>query len=341
MPSQLDPRLCAELLLATGLAVRGRVMQAMGRDFRENARPVAEQGGDVLYRIDLDAEEAIRQQIDTWPETVKPLLLVAEGLGTEGREVFGPSDRPLRCRVIIDPIDGTRGLMYDKRSAWFVAAVCEDRGAETTLADSIAAAIVELPTTKQVWADALVAVRGAPATATRSRLDGSEHRPLPLEPSQAETLEHGFAQIVNFFPGTKVLAAELMEHVVRQTLGPVQPGKALVFDDQYIATAGQMVELAAGRDRFCGDLRPLLGQIAEREPGVAASGLACHPYDMAGWLVAVQAGVELTDGFGRPLRVPLDVDTPVHWCGYANRALRESIGPLVRDWLARRGVEPD
>ena len=31
-------------------------------------------------------------------------------------------------RVIVDPIDGTRGLMYQKRSAWILTGVAPNRG---------------------------------------------------------------------------------------------------------------------------------------------------------------------------------------------------------------------
>jgi fructose-1,6-bisphosphatase/inositol monophosphatase family enzyme len=87
----------------------------------------------------------IEREIESWPDECKPLVLVAEGIGEEGRRDFGPPDGA-RVRVIVDPIDGTRGLMYDKRSAWFLAAVAENRGEETCLADTFAAVMVELPT---------------------------------------------------------------------------------------------------------------------------------------------------------------------------------------------------
>ena len=38
-------------------------------------------------------------------------------------------------RLIVDPIDGTRGIMYDKRSAWTLAGVAPQRGAGTHLGD--------------------------------------------------------------------------------------------------------------------------------------------------------------------------------------------------------------
>ena len=116
-----------------------------------------------------------------------------------------------------------------------------------------------------------------------------------MTPSRAKTLRDGFGQVANFFPGTKMLAAELMERIVAETLGAVEPGSAAVFDDQYITTAGQMVELMIGHDRFCCDLRPLLYAVLEQQTGSTVRGLECHPYDMAGLLIAQRAGVVITE----------------------------------------------
>jgi hypothetical protein len=99
-----------------------------------------------------------------------------------------------------------------------------------------------------------------------------------------------------------------------------------------------MVELLLGHDRFCCDLRPLFYDIIHARTGQQVRGVECHPYDLAGLLVAQQAGVELTDGFGRPLTGPLDVHTGMHWCGYANQALRDLIQPVVVAWLSEKGV---
>ena len=155
--------------------------------------------------------------------------------------------------------------------------------------------------------------------------------PFPLRPSSADTIAHGFASVVQFFPGTKVLASELTEHLVRELLGAADVTKAAVFDDQYISTGGQFYELIVGHDRFNADLRPLLYRI-QRQP----EGLCCHPYDCATWLVAEEAGVILTDGLGAPLDGPLDVTTGLSWAGYANRTLRQKIEPPLTRFLTSR-----
>jgi fructose-1,6-bisphosphatase/inositol monophosphatase family enzyme len=332
-----SPQAWADRLIELGQAVRQAVDQARagGADL---AVPVAQEGGDTIFAIDRHVEPVLERVIDSWPSRCKPLLLIAEGFGADGRKRFGPADQPLRYRMIVDPIDGTRNIMYDKRAAWMLAAVVEDRGEQTTLDHAIASTIVELPVSKAAYGDIFAATRHDQPIARRVHLGDGLVRDLSVRSSSAPTLFGGFAQVSNFFPGTKVLASQLMERIVAQTLGQVQPGSAAVFEDQYITTGGQMVELMLGHDRFCCDLRPLLYAIIEKQTGAKVRGLLCHPYDMAGLLVAQRFGVILTDGLGAPLTPPLDVHSPVHWCGYANETLRQQIEPVIRQFFVEQGI---
>ena len=335
-----EERAWAERLERLGRAVQRRVTATATRVDFDPAMPVADEGGDTVFAIDRDVEPVIVQEIEEWPEQCKPLLLVAEGLGSNGRRVFGTPGPgvPLRHRLIVDPIDGSRGLMYDKRSAWFLAAVAPDRGEKTGLRHTFAAAMVELPTSKQGWCDSFVATATGAATGKRSRIGAGDSRPILIRPSTAGSLTHGFAQVSNFFPGTKVLASDLMERIASATVGAIESGRALIFDDQYISTGGQMVELMCGHDRFCCDLRPLFYRIIARHSDTTIRGLECHPYDMAGTLVARQAGVIIMDAFGNPLDCPLDVTTGVHWCGYANQAIAARVAPIVKEWLREHEI---
>ena len=90
--------------------------------------------------------------------------------------------------------------------------------------------------------------------------------------------------------------------------------------------------MIVGHDRFNADVRPLLYEIQNQPPG-----LCCHPYDCATWLIAEEAGVILTDALGAPLDGPLDVTTGLSWAGYANAGLRETIEPVLVEFLKRRG----
>ncbi|HRK29763.1 MAG TPA: hypothetical protein PLD59_01690 [Tepidisphaeraceae bacterium] len=293
---------------------------------------------DTIYRIDAEVEPIIDAFCEEWSKTT-PLVLIAEGIenehGEEGSKVFpiGSREEDAAIRVIMDPIDGTRGIMYDKRPAWSLAGVAPNKGPGTRLRDIVAAVMTELPTSKMGFADVLWASRGQGAHAKRVDLTSNDSSPLRLAPSRSHQIDHGFAMISNFFPGTKVLASEMMEHIVRELIGPADVTRATIFEDQYICTGGQWYELLAGHDRFNADLRPLFYQMQSQPEG-----LCCHPYDCATMLIAEEAGAVITDGFGRPLDGPLDCTTGLHWAGYANESLRAAIEPLIHQFLRDRGV---
>lgn len=324
----------AARLWQLGVAVRTHLIQH--RDLTRDHVRVGEAAGDTVFAIDRKVEPVITAALHQWPAEWGSLVVVAEGFGDDGLLRIGARSGEPRWRLLIDPIDGTRSLMYDKRSAWFLAAAAPDRGEAIRLSDAVAAVMVELPTSKQALSDAFVYAAGGPVSGYRTRLGSGESTTLPFAPSGATTLDNGFAQVSNFFPGTKVLASELMEHIAASVLPQREPGGAAIFDDQYICTGGQLVELMCGRDRFCCDLRPLFYDILERRLNrTVPRGLACHPYDMAGLPLAKAAGLIVTDGHGRPLDAPFDVHTPIHWCGYANESLRQRIAPVIGAWLSR------
>jgi fructose-1,6-bisphosphatase/inositol monophosphatase family enzyme len=290
--------------------------------------------GDTIYRIDRVAERVLVEEIGRTIATREaPVLLVAEGL--PGGEIVvpeGADHRAIRWMIIVDPIDGTRGLMYQKRPAWILTGVAAG-GSARTLADIELAVQTEIPLVKQHLCDEVFAVRAHGASALRvNRLTGESH-PLDLHPSTATTIAHGFAMLTRFFPGNRAELAAIDDELVDAVLGPPQPGKARTFEDQYISTGGQLYELIAGHDRFVADLRSL---VERHRPGGAA--LCCHPYDLCTELIAREVGVSVTDERGRPLAAPLDVTSNVAWIGYANQAVRAQIEPHLQRALVRRGL---
>ena len=316
-------------------AIRDAVVASCEDSALEDMARVSREGaGDTVYAVDRVSEERIVEFFAREIAPQAPLVLVAEGL--EGGMVLprGTAAAKAEWRVIVDPIDGTRGLMYQKRSAWILTGVAPNRGAATNLEDVVLAVQTEIPLVKQHLSDVVWAARGQGAHAERyDRLTGRSH-PIKLRPSSATTIAHGFAMISRFFPGAREELAAIDEEIVRGALGPVRTGKAHCFEDQYISTGGQLYELLAGHDRFVADLRPLL------ERSLAARGLhlgiCCHPYDLATELIAREMGVIVTDPAGGPLRSPLDVDSDVAWVGYANQAIRDQIEPLLQSALRRR-----
>jgi hypothetical protein len=321
-------------------SIRDVVVDACQRQSLSELGAVAEDGpGDTIYQIDKVSEALLLERLEPAADAIGGILLVAEGL--PGGELSLPRGRAAACawRFIVDPIDGTRGIMYQKRSAWVLGAIAPNRGAQTRLGDILIAAQTEIPTQKQHLSDELWAIRGGGATLERvNRLTG-ERAALPFRPSRADSLRHGYAMLTRFFPGARDELAAIDEEVMLALLGASPEGKALCFEDQYASTGGQLYELAVGHDRFNADLRPLMRGLLGRRG--QPSGLCCHPYDICTALIAEEAGVKLTDPWGRPLDAPLDVEADVAWVGYANATLQRQVEPVLQAALGRRGLTPD
>lgn len=297
-----------------------------------------EEAGDTIYAVDKISEELL---VDFFTHEIAihtPIVLVAEGLEPDGERVLPAGTPPERARwrIIIDPIDGTRGVMYQKRSAWILTGVAPNQGAATGLHDIELAVQTEIPLVKQHLCDTLWAVAGQGVQAERTNRLTGERRPIRLHPSSATSIAHGFAMLARFFPGAREEIAAIDEEIVQAALGPVQPGKAHCFEDQYISTGGQLYELMVGHDRFVADLRPLMEQVLAAR-GLTL-GLCCHPYDLCTELIARELGVIITDGVGQPLTAPLNVAADVSWVGYANAAIRTQIEPLLQQALRRRNL---
>lgn len=289
------------------------------------SRTVRDDEGDTIFGIDVAVEELLLAHCERWGRE-QHFVLVAEGLNPRGVE-FGSAGRGGEpFRLLVDPIDGTRGLMFDKRSAWCLMAAAPDRGAATRLSDAEVAVMTELPTTRQATSDVLWAVRGAGAHGERHGLHDGARASFALRPSGAVDLRHGFATVNNFFHGGKELTARLEEAILDRALGPWNPLKADVYTDQYICSGGQLAELALGRDRFVLDVRPLV----HAKLGHTAS-LCCRPYDLCTMLVACEAGCVVLDPLGNPLDAPFDTTTNVAFAAYANRTLADRLAPIVAD----------
>lgn len=293
--------------------------------------------GDTIYAIDRVGENVLIELFARELASLSPLVLIAEGI-EDGQLVLpvGTDERDAVWRVIVDPIDGTRGLMYQKRSAWVLTGVAPNRGLSTNLQDIELAVQTEIPLVKQHLCDELWATRGQGSRAERFNRLTQERMPLAIRPSRATTIRHGFAMIARFFPGARDELAAIDEEIVHGALGPVEPGKAHCFEDQYLSSGGQLYELMTGHDRFVADLRPLTESLLKRR-GMEL-GICCHPYDVCTELIAREAGIVVTDERGDPLRAPLNVEADVAWAGYANDAIRREIEPLLREALNRRGL---
>jgi fructose-1,6-bisphosphatase/inositol monophosphatase family enzyme len=317
--------------------VRDRLIDARNHRSLADLAAVADVTvADTIYRIDKVSEEVLLAWFAaSWPNE-HPVELVMEGAEGGDALTFPLGTPAADCEFvcIIDPIDGTRNLMYDKRSAWMLAGLARRRAYGARLSDIVVAVMTELPTSKQWASDQISGIRSCgPQGLVAERLDTRTGRrePFVIRPSQASDFRHGFASIARFFPEGKTMLARLEESLWDTLYGLGAAASPLVFDDQYMTTGGQLYELLVGHDRMIGDLRPLV----YRRLGFD-SALVCHPYDICTCLLLQEAGGLVEDPWGQPLDAPLDTTSAIAWMGFANETLAGQVRPILERLIAEQ-----
>ncbi|HOO55728.1 MAG TPA: inositol monophosphatase family protein [bacterium] len=320
------------LLEELGKTISGEIgEQVRNSTIQELSSVAREDEDDTIYEIDRKTEERIMDIFEKKIGPEIPCILIMEGSPSEGL-VFGPGGRgDAEYTVIMDPLDGTRGLMYGKRSAWVLSAAAPGGSAGLTLKDIVTAVQTEIPAPKQTLFDQLSATAGSGACGRRFDLSNRNETSFNPSPSSATGLQYGFATFNRFFPGIKTIVNNV-ENELFNRLGS-EGNNYFYFEDQYICNGGQLAELATGRDRFVCDIR------AAAAPAMVKRGLTSplctHPYDVCTELIAREAGVIVTGPDGGRLDYPLDTLTDVAWIGYANENIRQLIEPHILDIIAR------
>lgn len=304
-------------------------------DQPELARVVEVQPADVIYGIDRVAEEILTEWFaSNWPAD-QPMEVIAEGLPGESLRFPSPTQTPLRWKCLIDPIDGTRCFLQDKRSAWILSGLAPADATDITGIE--VAVMTELPPRRQDWSDQISARKDHGKDGVRwhsHQLSTGVTRAVQAAPAPHADFDGAFASVVRFFPEGKSWLAELEEDFWRLWSGGDRKAP-VVFDDQYLSTGGQFYEIARGADRMIADLRPL----AHHALGLSDE-LACHPYDVCGALILAELGAVIETPWGDPLRAPFDTTSPVSWIAYANAGLAAKAHPIWRELLSRRGLQP-
>ena len=334
-----NPNEIRKRLVTVGELVRDHVLLELRRQSADTLSAVAfHSAADTIYEIDRSVETILLPALQKELQPLVSFTLICEGVNDEQPLSF-PLDIPIddcELRIIIDPIDGTRPIMYNKRSAWVLMGVAPNRGVATTLADIELAVQIELPTTRAAVADTLWAIRGQGAFGETTDLKTGERVPFRPQPSGAPSIRGGFAMLTSFFPIGKELLARIEEDLAQELFGDLSTNKTALFNDQYLSTGGQLYELMMGHDRMIADVRSLLYEKCQREG--KPTGHSCHPYDICTALIAEEAGVSVTDGHGQQLTAPLTTTDDVSWIGYANPTIRDEVEPVLQALLQKYGL---
>lgn len=297
-------------------SIRFEVRRAVAtRSSEELAAIVRHGAGDTTFGIDVPAEALVERAFSDSPVRVS---LTCEGLG---HRVFGPSGGP-PWHVLMDPLDGSRELALDKRSAWILSGIappCE----RPTLGDITWALQTEVPASRQASGVTVTAAVGKGAVQEEWDLrSGSRipRSPTSLSASRARSVRGGFAVFIDYFAGHHALTGLLADKVLSTALQSSRGLDDPIFNDQYLSTAGVLYCLASGKYRFAADVRPLI-DLALAQP-TAKSALCAHPYDLAAFLVATEAGVILRDPAGHGLQYPFDTVTDCSYVAFANDGIQ-------------------
>src|SRR5262245_9212566 len=110
------PAALLDALRVVHAQIRDAVVAATERQQIDSlARVYREEEADTIYALDTVSEEQLQRLFADLSREYS-FVLIAEGLH-DGAAVFpgGLSEAQAAWRIIVDPIDGTRGLMYQKR----------------------------------------------------------------------------------------------------------------------------------------------------------------------------------------------------------------------------------
>ncbi|MGE0708685.1 MAG: inositol monophosphatase family protein [Planctomycetota bacterium] len=297
---------------------------------RELARVAGEGAGDVTFTLDVHAEEVVSAWLAE-QAAHGPLSLLSEDAGWRHR---GPQGELAGFdhggpRISIDPVDGTRPLAADLRSAWVVIGFAPPGPGQPRLRDLSGGVVVELPTRREAWVRVLWAERGGTCWMAEGAPGDEPGGARALLVDHDARPDHGVFSFFRYHPLQRVAVARLEEAFFARLAAHEGADLRACYDDAYCSSAAHLVLLALGTYRFLADLRSAL-------PGPSDTPTT-KPYDLAGALVVAEAaGVVVLDAEGEPLDSPLDASTRLSFVGYCNAETAARLGPHLA--AAREGL---
>jgi fructose-1,6-bisphosphatase/inositol monophosphatase family enzyme len=305
-------------------------------DFSQVADAIGEGAGDTSYGLDEASEAALR----TWSlevARVQPLSVLSEATGWRH---LGPGPGGARelpgfdhggPRIVVDPVDGTRNLMTDLRSAWSVVGFAGPGADLPRQRDLLFGMLSEIPDTRAASYRRFSAVRGGPCHFEERTFykGGPIVKPVELRTGSEARVDQGyfpfFKYMADMRPEISAIEARFLARLEHLEGAEVRS----CWDDQYISNGGQLAMLALGTYRMLADLRAHLAEKRGRPT------LTTKPYDIAGALLCAQAaGCRITAVDGSELDFPLDAQTPVAWVGWVNEQTRARLAPHLAAALA-------
>jgi fructose-1,6-bisphosphatase/inositol monophosphatase family enzyme len=328
----------AQLANATRRAVRSAAHSTGSNAFESLNRAASEGVGDTTFGLDEEPERIVAEWAKSLARTA-PLSVLTEDTGWRH---FGPTASGDLLdggfdhggpRIAIDPVDGTRNLMFDIRSAWASIALAPPGGGAPKLSDVSLGYLRELPDSRAAEARILVGrPRTSECTVERVQLDSSPQgvllQSLRLATDTDARASGGFFPFFRYHPDMREELAHIEANFFERLETHEGANLREVYDDQYISNAGQLVLLAQAKYRMIADLRAFVAARRGR-PSVTSK-----PYDVAAAIpIARAAGAIVTTPMGEELDFELDALTPVSFVGWANRETANRLAPHLKACL--------
>jgi hypothetical protein len=334
----LGQELAAATCLSVGDAAREDVTASSSGAFADLTRTAGIGAGDTTFGLDVEPERIVQAWAEGHART-EPLSVLTEDSGWRhlGPSSAGPGFQYLDGfdhggpRVAIDPVDGTRNLMFDLRSAWASIALAPPGASVPMLSEVSLGYLRELPDSRSAEARLVV---GKPRDgACRLEIVKARDRPTllregALRSDDSDQVDGGFFPFFRFHPDMREELAQIEATFFARLAKHEGADQNNIYDDQYISNAGQLLLLASSKYRMVADLRAYVAQRRGR-PTVTSK-----PYDVAAAIpIARAAGCVVTHPDGSPLDFELNATTPVSFVAWANEPTRARLAPHLQATL--------
>lgn len=287
--------------------------------------------GDWTFGLDVAPEAAVRAWHEEVARTERVSVFTEDAgwrhLGPDAQGGYRelddfPDDAP---RVVIDPIDGTRPLMWGLASAWASVALANGHGAPRS-GDLCGGVLVEIPPVGRGDSAWWVAGPDGPVSTRAERLGSAPGPWRAVSIDDDDRVDRGFFPVVRYHPLQRPALANLEAAFWSRVARAEGARLDVVWDDQVCSNVAQILFVVRGLYRMCVDGRALLND------RLGTDFTTSKPYDVAASVhVARRAGVRIERADGEPLDFPLDATTPVQFAAYHNEPTRVRLRP---HWLA-------
>ncbi len=281
---------------------------------------------DYAYAVDVIVDQFYKPYLDDLYKRNEQINILSEYYSY-------PIRNDAKYFVLIDPVDGSRELMRDERAAWLIFAYGKWKGKETKLKDIQGVILGRLPPSREhiyefimtsETTEPLVYKFDLTTLGGRNIENLEEWEVKKLKNRGLNDIYHSHICFVAPFPPYKYVA-EIADKFWNAV------GDKVIFNEQYLTTAGQMLAMLEGKISLIVDIRKSIKNRYDVDM------LCAHPYDIpAAYLLkklnAVVTGNDLDEKsfWNQPL-IPLNTD--IGYIAFPNREMFNRYAEILKKIL--------